>query len=121
MAGDRLTRLILVDKPETEWITVDLSTLRDIASQTIEVVVLLESSRQSAVQRKFAAWAAILADMPPVLKSGLLKRIGTILLEDDEERLEQLIEYLNQLDIDAANTPPAATNGTAADEGGSVD
>ena len=39
----------------------DLSTLRDIASQTIEVVVLLESSRQSAVQRKFAAWAAILA------------------------------------------------------------
>jgi magnesium transporter len=39
----------------------DLSTLRDIASQTIEIGLLLESSRQSVVQRKFAAWAAILA------------------------------------------------------------
>jgi hypothetical protein len=33
----------------------------DIASQTIEIGVLLEASRQSVVQRKFAAWAAILA------------------------------------------------------------
>ena len=39
----------------------DLTTLADIASQTIEVGVLLEASRQSGVQRKFAAWAAILA------------------------------------------------------------
>ncbi|WP_277962453.1 magnesium and cobalt transport protein CorA [Pseudomonas sp. RIT-To-2] len=39
----------------------DLGTMRDIASQTIEVGMLLESSRQSIVQRKFAAWAAILA------------------------------------------------------------
>jgi len=39
----------------------DLTTLADIASQTIEVGVLLETSRQSVVQRKFAAWAAILA------------------------------------------------------------
>jgi len=39
----------------------DLSTLADIASQTIEIGVLLEASRQSVVQRKFAAWAAILA------------------------------------------------------------
>ncbi|MCM2460441.1 magnesium and cobalt transport protein CorA [Pseudomonas sp. CG7] len=39
----------------------DLATLADIASQTIEVGVLLEASRQSVVQRKFAAWAAILA------------------------------------------------------------
>ena len=39
----------------------DLTNLRDIATQTIEIVVLLESSRQSIVQRKFAAWAAILA------------------------------------------------------------
>ena len=39
----------------------DLSTLRDIASQTIEIGVLLEAARQSVVQRKFAAWAAILA------------------------------------------------------------
>lgn len=39
----------------------DLATLRDIASQTIEIGLLLESSRQSIVQRKFAAWAAILA------------------------------------------------------------
>jgi magnesium transporter len=39
----------------------DLTTLAEIASQTIEVGVLLESSRQSVVQRKFAAWAAILA------------------------------------------------------------
>lgn len=67
------------------------------------------------------AWAAILADMPPVLKSGLLKRIGTILLEDDEERLEQLIEYLNQLDIDAAHTPPGDASTASDDEGGSAD
>ena len=39
----------------------DLSNLRDIASQTIEISLLLESSRQSLTQRKFAAWAAILA------------------------------------------------------------
>jgi magnesium transporter len=39
----------------------DFNTMRDIASQTIEIGVLLESSRQSLVQRKFAAWAAILA------------------------------------------------------------
>jgi magnesium transporter len=39
----------------------DLATLADIASQTIEIGVLLEASRQSVVQRKFAAWAAILA------------------------------------------------------------
>jgi magnesium transporter len=39
----------------------DLANLRDIASQTIEIGLLLESSRQSIVQRKFAAWAAILA------------------------------------------------------------
>jgi magnesium transporter len=39
----------------------DLTVLRDIASQTIETGLLLESSRQSVVQRKFAAWAAILA------------------------------------------------------------
>lgn len=39
----------------------DLTTLAEIASQTIEVGVLLEASRQSVVQRKFAAWAAILA------------------------------------------------------------
>jgi len=39
----------------------DLGTMRDIASQTIEIGLLLESSRQSIVQRKFAAWAAILA------------------------------------------------------------
>jgi len=39
----------------------DLTTLADIASQTIEVGVLLEAARQSVVQRKFAAWAAILA------------------------------------------------------------
>nr|WP_314582420.1 magnesium and cobalt transport protein CorA [uncultured Pseudomonas sp.] len=39
----------------------DLANLRDIASQTIEIGLLLESSRQSLTQRKFAAWAAILA------------------------------------------------------------
>ena len=39
----------------------DLASIRDIASQTIEIGMLLESSRQSIVQRKFAAWAAILA------------------------------------------------------------
>ncbi|WP_311202866.1 CorA family divalent cation transporter, partial [Pseudomonas protegens] len=44
----------------------DLSTPRDIASQTIEIGVLLEASGQSIVQRKFAAWAAILAFPPAV-------------------------------------------------------
>lgn len=39
----------------------DLAGIRDIASQTIEIGMLLEASRQSIVQRKFAAWAAILA------------------------------------------------------------
>ena len=39
----------------------DLSTMSDIASQTIEIGLLMESSRQSVIQRKFAAWAAILA------------------------------------------------------------
>ncbi len=39
----------------------DLGNLCDIASQTIEIGLLLESSRQSIVQRKFAGWAAILA------------------------------------------------------------
>jgi len=39
----------------------DLTTMREIASQTIEIGLLLESSRQSITQRKFAAWAAILA------------------------------------------------------------
>ncbi|WP_462402034.1 magnesium and cobalt transport protein CorA [Pseudomonas sp. Marseille-QA0332] len=39
----------------------DLSTIHELASQTIEVGLLLDSARQSAVQRKFAAWAAILA------------------------------------------------------------
>lgn len=39
----------------------DLAGARDIASQTIEIGMLLESARQSVTQRKFAAWAAILA------------------------------------------------------------
>ncbi|WAS91892.1 magnesium and cobalt transport protein CorA [Nannocystis punicea] len=39
----------------------DLNTLRDIGSYTIEMGLLLEASRQSVVQRKFAAWAALLA------------------------------------------------------------
>jgi magnesium transporter len=39
----------------------DLGTMSDIATQTIEIGMLLEASRQSIVQRKFAAWAAILA------------------------------------------------------------
>ncbi|MDZ5601500.1 magnesium and cobalt transport protein CorA [Pseudomonas sp. RP23018S] len=39
----------------------DLTTIRDLASQTIEVGMWLESARQSVTQRKFAAWAAILA------------------------------------------------------------
>lgn len=39
----------------------DLAGVRDIATQTIEIGMLLESARQSVTQRKFAAWAAILA------------------------------------------------------------
>jgi magnesium transporter len=39
----------------------DLTSLSEIASQTIEVGVLLEASRQSVVQRKLASWAAIVA------------------------------------------------------------
>lgn len=39
----------------------DLTNLREMADHAIEIGLLLESSRQSIVQRKFAAWAAILA------------------------------------------------------------
>ncbi|MGA4634041.1 magnesium and cobalt transport protein CorA [Pseudomonas solani] len=39
----------------------DLTALREMADHAIEIGLLLESSRQSVVQRKFAAWAAILA------------------------------------------------------------
>ncbi|MGV8842530.1 MAG: magnesium and cobalt transport protein CorA [Pseudomonas sp.] len=39
----------------------DLTGLREMADYAIEIGLLLESSRQSVVQRKFAAWAAILA------------------------------------------------------------
>lgn len=39
----------------------DLTALREMADHAIEVGLLLESSRQSVTQRKFAAWAAILA------------------------------------------------------------
>jgi magnesium transporter len=39
----------------------DLTSLREMADHAIEIGLLLESSRQSVVQRKFAAWAAILA------------------------------------------------------------
>ncbi|MHA6493596.1 magnesium and cobalt transport protein CorA [Pseudomonas borbori] len=39
----------------------DLTALREMADHAIEIGLLLESSRQSVTQRKFAAWAAILA------------------------------------------------------------
>lgn len=39
----------------------DLTGLREMADHAFEIGLLLESSRQSVVQRKFAAWAAILA------------------------------------------------------------
>ncbi|MBM7059248.1 magnesium and cobalt transport protein CorA [Pseudomonas sp. UL073] len=39
----------------------DLVAQREMADHAIEIGLLLESSRQSVVQRKFAAWAAILA------------------------------------------------------------
>nr|WP_298170619.1 magnesium and cobalt transport protein CorA [uncultured Pseudomonas sp.] len=39
----------------------DLAALREMADHAIEIGLLLESSRQSITQRKFAAWAAILA------------------------------------------------------------
>jgi magnesium transporter len=39
----------------------DLTGLREMADHTIEIGLLLESSRQSLTQRQFAAWAAILA------------------------------------------------------------
>lgn len=39
----------------------DLTALREMADHAIEIGLLLESSRQSNTQRKFAAWAAILA------------------------------------------------------------
>jgi magnesium transporter len=39
----------------------DLTSLREMADHAIEIGLLLESSRQSVTQRKFAAWAAILA------------------------------------------------------------
>ena len=39
----------------------DLNGQREMADHAIEIGLLLESSRQSVVQRRFAAWAAILA------------------------------------------------------------
>lgn len=39
----------------------DLTSQREMADHAIEIGLLLESSRQSITQRKFAAWAAILA------------------------------------------------------------
>ena len=39
----------------------DLAALREMADHAIEIGLLLESSRQSLTQRKFAAWAAIRA------------------------------------------------------------
>ena len=39
----------------------DLTNQREMADHAIELGLLLEASRQSVVQRKFAAWAAILA------------------------------------------------------------
>lgn len=39
----------------------DLTAQREMADHAIEIGLLLESSRQSNTQRKFAAWAAILA------------------------------------------------------------
>ncbi|MCY1277679.1 Cobalt/magnesium transport protein CorA [compost metagenome] len=39
----------------------DLTNMREMADHAIEIGLLLESSRQSITQRKFAAWAAILA------------------------------------------------------------
>ncbi|MDG1582846.1 magnesium and cobalt transport protein CorA [Pseudomonas sp. GOM6] len=39
----------------------DLTGLREMADHAIEIGLLLEASRQSLTQRKFAAWAAILA------------------------------------------------------------
>ncbi|UVE16221.1 magnesium and cobalt transport protein CorA [Pseudomonas sp. LS44] len=39
----------------------DLTGLREMADHAIEIGLLLESSRQSVTQRKFGAWAAILA------------------------------------------------------------
>ncbi|WP_394233405.1 magnesium and cobalt transport protein CorA [Pseudomonas anguilliseptica] len=39
----------------------DLTGLREMADHAIEIGLLLESSRQNVTQRKFAAWAAILA------------------------------------------------------------
>ncbi|BCR24279.1 magnesium and cobalt transport protein CorA [Aquipseudomonas alcaligenes] len=39
----------------------DLTGLREMADHAIEIGLLLEASRQSVTQRKFAAWAAILA------------------------------------------------------------
>lgn len=39
----------------------DLTALREMADHAIEIGLLMESARQSVTQRKFAAWAAILA------------------------------------------------------------
>lgn len=39
----------------------DLTALREMADHAIEIGLLMESARQSITQRKFAAWAAILA------------------------------------------------------------
>lgn len=53
------------------------------------------------------AFTTLAQGMPEPLRAGLLERIGAILLEDDQERLEELRDALDQAAIDATNTPPS--------------
>jgi hypothetical protein len=48
--------------------------------------------------------------MPEPLRAGILERIGGILLEDDDERMDALRESLDQASIDATQAP--ATDNT---------
>jgi hypothetical protein len=52
------------------------------------------------------AWAGLGGQGPMALKTGILKRIGGLVLEDDEDALEDLDEQLEQMEIDAENAPP---------------
>lgn len=62
---------------------------------------------KSMLQPLLDTFTTLAQSMPEPLRAGLLERIGGILLEDDQERLEELRDALDQVAIDATNTPPS--------------
>ena len=51
------------------------------------------------------AFTTLAAGMPKALRAGIFERIGNILLEDDETRLEELRNELDQDVVDTQDPP----------------